>query len=109
MKLVEWNIHKMTKDISVKPFVIDTLAVENADVMCLIEYLTDTGIKGKFEEEYWIEESKTISGNKVLIAVKKDFAPDGITVKTKKKSKNVTISCILSLNYKTEILYLLLA
>lgn len=48
MKLVEWNIHKMTKDISVKPFVIDTLAVENADVMCLIEYLTDTGIKGKF-------------------------------------------------------------
>lgn len=85
MKLVEWNIHKMTKDISVKPFVIDTLAVENADVMCLIEYLTDTGIKGKFEEEYWIEESKTISGNKVLIAVKKDFAPDGITVKNKEE------------------------
>lgn len=85
MKLVEWNIHKMTKDISVKPFVIDTLAVENADVMCLIEYLTDTGIKGKFEEEYWIEESNTISGNKVLIAVKKDFAPDGITVKNKEE------------------------
>lgn len=83
MKLAEWNIHKMTNNISVKRFVIDTLIDVNADVICLVEYLTDTGIEEKLKEKYWFEESNSISGNKVFIAVKKEFAPDGITVKNK--------------------------
>lgn len=83
MKLAEWNIHKMTNDILVKQFVIDTLIDVDADVICLVEYLTDTGIEEKLKEKYWFEESSTISGNKVFIAVKKEFAPNGITVKNK--------------------------
>lgn len=89
MKLAEWNIHKMTNDILVKQFVIDTLIDVDADVICLVEYLTDTGIEEKLKEKYWFEESNTISGNKVFIAVKKEFAPDGITV----KNKNEVIEC----------------
>lgn len=89
MKLVEWNIHKMTNDIPVKQFVIDTLIDVNADVICLVEYLSDKEIEKNLKEKYWFEESDTVSGNKVFIAVKKEFAPDGITV----KNKNEVIKC----------------
>ena len=89
LKLVEWNIHKMTNDILVKHFVIDKLIDVDADVICLIEYLTDTGIEENLKEKYWFEESNTISGNKVFIAVKKELAPDGIKV----KNKNEVIGC----------------
>ena len=74
MKLAEWNIHKMTNDILVKQFVIDKLIDVDADVICLIEYLRDTGIEENLKEKYWFEESNTISGNKVFIAVKKELA-----------------------------------
>lgn len=89
MKLAEWNIHKMTNDILVKQFVIDKLIDVDADVICLIEYLRDTGIEENLKEKYWFEESNTISGNKVFIAVKKELAPDGIKV----KNKNEVIGC----------------
>lgn len=89
MKLAEWNIHKMTNDISVKQFVIDKLIDVDADVICLVEYLSDTGIEENLEEKYWFEESNTFSGNKVFIAVKKELAPDGIKV----KNKNEVIGC----------------
>lgn len=89
LKLAEWNIHKMTNDILVKQFVIDKLINVDADVICLIEYLRDTGIEENLKEKYWFEESNTISGNKVFIAVKKEFAPDGIKV----KNKNEVIGC----------------
>ncbi len=36
LKLLEWNIHKMTNNISVKHFVIDTLISMEADVICLV-------------------------------------------------------------------------
>lgn len=80
MKLVEWNIHKMTNNTNVKPFVINSLLSKNADIICLVEYLTDDNIANSLDNDYWCIESKTESGNKVFIAVKKDFAPDGITV-----------------------------
>lgn len=89
LKLAEWNIHKMTNDILVKQFVIDKLINVDADVICLIEYLRDTGIEENLKEKYWFEESNTISGNKVFIAVKKELAPDGIKV----KNKNEVIGC----------------
>lgn len=44
MKLIEWNIHKMTNDIPVQQFVIDALVKTDADIICLVEYLTDKGI-----------------------------------------------------------------
>ena len=89
MKLAEWNIHKMTNDISVKQFVIDKLIDVDADVICLVEYLSDKGIEENLKEKYWFEESNTISGNKVFIAVKKELAPDGIKV----TNKNEVIGC----------------
>ena len=70
----------MTKDIPVQQFVIDTLINENADIICLVEYVTDKGIEENLKNDYWFEESDTISGNRVLIAVKKALAPDGIQV-----------------------------
>lgn len=87
LKLVEWNIHKMTNNIFVKQFVIDTLVNANADVICLVEYLTDTGIENAFKEKYWLEESNTFPGNKVFIAVKKDVARGGITKKNPNEEK----------------------
>ena len=82
MKLIEWNIHKMTNDIPVQQFVVDALVKMDADIICLVEYLTDKGIVAALERDYWLEESNSISGNKVFIAVKKKIAPCGIvTVK----------------------------
>lgn len=83
MKLAEWNIHKMTNDISVKKYVIDTLIGTDADVICLVEYLTDRGIEESLKDRYWCEESDTVSGNKVFIAVRKELAPDGVKIKNK--------------------------
>lgn len=88
MKLAEWNIHKMTNDISVKQFVIDKLIDVDADIICLVEYLRDKGIEENLEEKYLFEESNTISGNKVFIAVKKELAPAGIKVKNKNEVKD---------------------
>ena len=82
MKLIEWNIHKMTNDIPVQQFVVDALVKMDADIICLVEYLTDKGIVAALERDYWLEESNSISGNKVFIAVKKKIASCGIvTVK----------------------------
>ena len=78
MKLIEWNIHKMTNDIPVQQFVIDALVKTDADIICLVEYLTDKGIVVALERDYWFEESNSVSGNKVFIAVKKKIAPCGI-------------------------------
>lgn len=79
---LEWNIHKMTNDIPVQQFVVDALVKMDADIICLVEYLTDKGIVAALERDYWLEESNSISGNKVFIAVKKKIAPCGIvTVK----------------------------
>ncbi|RDU21915.1 endonuclease/exonuclease/phosphatase family protein [Anaerosacchariphilus polymeriproducens] len=89
MKLLEWNIHKITNDILVKKYVIDTLVSADADILCLVEYLTDEGIEEKLRHKYWYEESNTISGNKVFIAVKKELAPEGLIV----KNKNEVIDC----------------
>ena len=69
----------MTKDIPVEGFVIDAILAQDADIICLIEYLSDAGIESALSPKYWHEESISISGNKVFIAVKKDFAPYGIT------------------------------
>lgn len=78
MKLAVWNIHKMTNNIQVGQFVIDTLKNTDADIICLTEYLTDKGITENLSDKYWFAESNTSSGNKVFIAVKKELASDGI-------------------------------
>lgn len=85
MKLIEWNIHKMTNKIPVQQFVIDELIKSNADVICLVEYLTDRGIESALEKDYWFEESDSLSGNKVFVAVKKKIALRGITAVKKEE------------------------
>lgn len=78
MKLLEWNIHKMTNNILVKPFVYNRILKEQADIICLVEYINDNGIKKALSEKYWISESVALSGNQILIAISKEIAPNGI-------------------------------
>ena len=78
MKLLEWNIHKMTNNILVKPFVYNRILEQEADIICLVEYIDDIGIKNKLSGEYWIRESIARSGNQILIAISKKIAPNGI-------------------------------
>lgn len=80
MKIIEWNLHKMTNSIEVEDFVKDSIIKENPDIICLVEYLTDEKIETALENEYWICESNTISGNKIFIGVKKSLAKKGIEV-----------------------------
>lgn len=93
MKLAEWNIHKMTNDISVKQFVIDKLIDVDADIICLVEYVSDKGIEENLEEKYFFEESNTISGNKVFIAVKKELVLDRNRDRIEVKNKNEVEGC----------------
>lgn len=78
MKLLEWNLHKMTNNILVKPFVYNRILAQEADIICLVEYIDDIGIKSTLSEEYWISESIARSGNQILIAISKKIAPNGI-------------------------------
>ncbi len=89
LKLLEWNIHKMTNNISVKQFVIDMLISMEADVICLVEYIDDKGIETAIQKKgYYFAVSNTISGNKVLIAVRNELAPNGIIVVNANEEKN---------------------
>lgn len=89
LKILEWNIHKMTNSTPVKQFVIDTLISVNADVICLVEYVDDKGIETAIQNKgYIFVISNTISGNKILIALKNDLAPNGITVVNNNEVKN---------------------
>lgn len=78
LKLVTWNLHKMTRKIPVRPFVMNVIQEKDADILCFVEYVDDTGIMDILRKDYWVEVSSTVSGNKVLIAVKKEVAPHGI-------------------------------
>lgn len=80
MKLIEWNINKRSNNIQSRPFVATRLMEQKADVICLVEYIHDVGLIAAMEEEYWLEESIISSGNQVLIAVSKKYAPFGIEV-----------------------------
>lgn len=80
LKLVEWNIHKMKSKVPAPLFVSKRLKSQNADILCLTEYTHDGGIIKNLEENYWIEESIPLSGNQILIAIRKDWAPAGIKV-----------------------------
>lgn len=78
MKLLEWNIHKMTNKVLVKPFVYNRILEQQADIICLVEYIDDIRIKNALSGGYWIKESIALSGNQILIAISKKIAPNGI-------------------------------
>lgn len=80
MKLIEWNINKRSEDIISPSFVSERLLEQKADVICLVEYYKDSRIRSELMEKYWFEESIVESGNQVLIAVNKKYAPKGIEV-----------------------------
>ena len=80
MLLVEWNLHKMTNNVLVEKYVIDCLKRVEADIICLVEYLTDSGIEEAFREDYFLAESNSCSGNKVFIAIKKSISSDEIRI-----------------------------
>lgn len=87
MKLIEWNINKRSADIISPSFVSKRLLDHKADVICLLEYIADSGIRSALNEQYWFAESINESGNQVLIAVKKNYAPNGIKVVCDKEKK----------------------
>ena len=80
LTILEWNLHKMTHATPVKPFVCRRISEQNPDLICLVEYRDDAGIRNTLGEHYWIAESDRASGNQVLLAVRKTLAPDGIRV-----------------------------
>lgn len=71
LKLVEWNIHKMRSKAPSPLFVSTYLKSLNADILCLTEYTHDEGVIKALEKDYWLEESVPLSGNQILIGVKR--------------------------------------
>ena len=60
-----------------------------ADVICLVEYIDDKGIETAIQKKgYYFAVSNTFSGNKVLIAVRNELAPNGIIVVNANEEKN---------------------
>lgn len=81
LKILEWNLHKMTNDTPVGQFVCNRILAEEADIICLVEYRTDEGIRKVLQQDYYIEESVQLPcSNQVLLAVRKSVAPNGICV-----------------------------
>lgn len=79
MTFLSWNIHKMKTKRPAPGFVTDLLVQKSPDVICLVEYIADAGIRQALQENYHIAESVPLSGNQVLIAVKKTLT-DSLTV-----------------------------
>lgn len=80
IKLIEWNINKRSTNTPCKEYVCSRILEQNADIICLTEYLSDELIKSSLKEMYWIEESNCSQGNQILIAVKKSFVKKEPTV-----------------------------
>ena len=88
MNLLEWNINKRKKNFLASPFVYESISKQEADIICLVEYIDDKGIKDVLGEKYCIEESIAKSGNQILIAVSKQIAPNGIKLIRNTEEKN---------------------
>ena len=80
MRVAFWNIHKMTRCVPAPAFVAQTLLSAEADVICLTEYVTDPALVQALAAGYHVAESRTVTGNQVLLAVRRTFAPDGIRI-----------------------------
>lgn len=80
LTLLEWNLHKMTHSVPVPPFVCRRILSPAPDLICLVEYRTDPGIRRALSDAYWLAESTPASGNQVLLAVRRTLAPEGIQV-----------------------------
>ncbi len=80
LTLLEWNLHKMTHSAPVPPFVCRRILSPDPDLICLVEYRTDPGIRAALKNAYWVAESIPASGNQILLAVRRTLAPKGIQV-----------------------------
>jgi exonuclease III len=87
MKLIEWNINKRSNHVISPSFVSERILKLEPDVICLVEYVADSGIRSALNEHYWFAESIKESGNQVLIAVSKNYAHNGIRVICDKEQK----------------------
>lgn len=76
IKVLEWNINKRTRTSFVELFVCERILMQEADVVCLVEYTEDLRIKKALEKIYWISESVRSNGNQILLAVKKSFVKE---------------------------------
>lgn len=70
-KILEWNIHKMTKNVLVKPFVIERIKQDCPDIVILVEYKYDCNIEQSLLEDYYVDVAIGKNGNDVLMAIKK--------------------------------------
>lgn len=80
IKVIAWNIHKAASSIASEPFVAEHIAKQNADIICLLEYNDDNKITGMLEKDYYHTVSDTVSGNRVLLAVKKELLSESPAV-----------------------------
>lgn len=88
MKILEWNINqrspekRLKNNISFLPeipsFVYSRIMEQKADIVCLTEYYSNSEFREKLENDYWVQESENMSGNQILLAVSKRFAPEPI-------------------------------
>lgn len=78
--LLEWNIHKMTKDIPVEKFVIKRILIGHPDIIILVEYKRDTLIEDALINDYFYDVSIGAKGNDVLVAIKKSIVLEDLEV-----------------------------
>lgn len=76
IKLIEWNINKRSTNTPCKEYICNRILNQNADIICLTEYLEDELIKRSLNEAYWITESICSQGNQILIAIKKSLSKE---------------------------------
>lgn len=69
--LFEWNIHKMTNNISVDEYVIDRILKDSPDIIVLVEYKKDDIIERSLRSDYFYDVGIGNNGNDVLMAIKK--------------------------------------
>lgn len=79
-KIVEWNIHKMSRSITVETFVITRILRDNPDIIVLVEYKKDNLIEECLNTSYFFDSSIGKKGNDVLIAIKKEIVDKGSSV-----------------------------
>lgn len=69
--LLEWNIHKMTKNITVKNYVAECILKDSPDMIVLAEYKEDNIIEDALQDAYFYDVAIRDGGNDILVAIKK--------------------------------------
>lgn len=78
--LLEWNLHKMTRNVPVQRYVVDRIVRDRPDLLVLVEYKRDDGIERALQDDYFYDVAIGAGGNDVLVAVKRETVRAGTRV-----------------------------